>query len=89
LLVLGFAVFASEAYGAAVPTAPAPAVPTEIRSRAVAVEGGSYTAVDAAGLASMLQSKNFLLINVHIPYEGEIDRTDLFIPYNEIEAQLP
>jgi rhodanese-related sulfurtransferase len=29
---------------------------------------------------------------VHIPYEGEIEGTDLFIPYNEIEQnvdQLP
>jgi len=33
----------------------------------------------------MLQDKDFTLINVHIPYAGEIPQTDLFIPYNEIE----
>jgi rhodanese-related sulfurtransferase len=27
-----------------------------------------------------------LVINVHIPYEGEIAGTDLFIPYDEIAA---
>ena len=50
--------------------------------------GGSYTDVGAAGLAAMLQNKDFLLINVHIPYEGEIEGTDLFIPYNEVETNL-
>ena len=54
----------------------------------VHVEGGSYTNVNAAGLNAMLKNKDFLLINVHIPYEGEIEQTDLFIPYNEIEQNL-
>lgn len=49
---------------------------------------GSYTDVDPSGLASMLESKDFRLINVHVPYEGEIDRTDSFIPWDEIDAQL-
>src|SRR4030042_3540940 len=51
-------------------------------------EGGSYTNVNPVALAMMLKNKDFLLINVHIPYEGEIDKTDLFIPYNEIEQNL-
>ena len=54
----------------------------------VQVEGGNYTNVNAAGLKAMLKNKDFLLINVHIPYEGEIEHTDLFIPYNEIEQNL-
>jgi rhodanese-related sulfurtransferase len=54
----------------------------------VPVEGGAYTDVDAAGLAALLTAKSFPLINVHIPYEGEIDRTDLFIPFDQIEANL-
>ena len=35
-------------------------------------------------LNTMLQSRDFPLINVHIPYEGEIPGTDAHIPYNEI-----
>lgn len=54
----------------------------------MAVEGGAYFEVDAAGLAAMLKSKDFLLINVHVPYAGEIEPTDLFIQYDQIEANL-
>lgn len=36
----------------------------------------------------MLENKDFLLLNVHITYEGEIQGTDLFVPYNEIEQKL-
>jgi len=50
--------------------------------------GGSYTNIDPSGLALMLKNKDFLLINVHVPYEGEIDKTDLFIPYDKIEQNL-
>ena len=43
-------------------------------------------------LNAMLKNKDFTLINVHIPYQGEIPGTDVHIPYNEIEKyadQLP
>ena len=36
----------------------------------------------------MIAQKDFVLINVHTPYEGEIPETDLIIPYNLIEMQL-
>jgi rhodanese-related sulfurtransferase len=35
----------------------------------------------------MLQQKDFVLINVHTPYQGEIPQTDLLIPYNKIESR--
>lgn len=54
----------------------------------VAVDSGSYTDVSVNGLAVMLENKNFPLINVHIPYEGEIEGTDEFVPFDEIETNL-
>jgi len=57
-------------------------------TRRVPVEGGAYIDVSPAGLASMPQGKRFPLINVHIPYEGEIEGTDRFIPFDQVEANL-
>ena len=36
----------------------------------------------------MLDNKDILLVNVHIPYAGEISGTDDFVTYNEIEANV-
>lgn len=36
----------------------------------------------------MLGAKDFVFINVHIPYAGEIVQTDAFIPYNEVEQNI-
>ena len=47
-----------------------------------------YANITPQQLYSMLDKKDFLLVNVHIPYEGEIEKTDLFIPYDEIEKNL-
>ncbi len=63
--------------------------PGEIRGTA---GKGSYTNVEAKGLKQMLDHKNFTLVNVHVPYVGEIAQTDVFIPYNDVDqkmSQLP
>lgn len=59
------------------------------------VAGGSYTNVEAKTLKQMLANKsldrdlrNFVFVNVHIPYEGEIDKTDAFVPYDQVEQKI-
>jgi rhodanese-related sulfurtransferase len=54
----------------------------------VQVSGGSYRNIASEQLWTMLQKKDFVLIDVHIPYEGEVPQTDLFIPYNDIDRNL-
>jgi rhodanese-related sulfurtransferase len=54
----------------------------------VAVNGGSFVRITPAELQSMLQDKDFPLINVHIPFEGEIEGTDSHLPYDEILQRL-
>jgi rhodanese-related sulfurtransferase len=52
----------------------------------------AYTDVSPSELATMLESKDFVFVNTHVPYEGEIEQTDLFLPYDqaaELVDQLP
>jgi rhodanese-related sulfurtransferase len=54
----------------------------------VEVPGGAYTNVVALEMKNMLEAKDFFFVNVHIPYEGEIARTDAFIPFDKVEQQF-
>lgn len=49
---------------------------------------GGWTKIDAATLDQRLQNEEVYLVNVHVPYEGEIPGTDAFIPYDQITAHL-
>ena len=58
----------------------------DVAGERIKVDGGSYTNVDSQDLNTMLNNKDFVLINVHIPYAGNIRQTDLSIPYDQITA---
>ena len=68
--------------------------PEEIIGDKIDVEGGAYFSVDADELNTMLKNKDFVFINVHIPFEKNIAGTDLSIAYDQINtpenlSQLP
>ena len=54
----------------------------------IAVSGGEYQDISTAELKTMLENKDFVFVNVHIPFEGDIPDTDLSIPYDEISQHL-
>lgn len=60
----------------------------EVVGKQVNVNGGSYTDISVAELQTMLADKDFSLVNVHIPFEGNIASTDLSIPYDQIAQNL-
>ena len=57
-------------------------------TQVVPVDGGSYTDVSVAGLEAMLQNKDFELVNVHVPYAGEIEQTDAFVPFDQVDQNI-
>ena len=59
-----------------------------VTGETVSAAGGSYQNVTPTELRTMLESKDFVLVNVHIPFAGNIPGTDVSIPYNEIEQNL-
>jgi rhodanese-related sulfurtransferase len=62
--------------------------PAEVSGQKVSVSGGTYTDVSADQLQLMLENKDFMFINVHIPFAGNIAGTDASIPYDQIEQNL-
>lgn len=59
-----------------------------VTGETVSIAGGTYQNVTPTELQTMLNNKDFVFVNVHIPFAGTIPDTDLFIPYNEIEQNL-
>ena len=47
-----------------------------------------FTDITVAQLEDRLPNKDFTLVNVHIPFAGNIPQTDVSIPYNEIAQNV-
>jgi len=60
----------------------------EVNERQSPIPEETYTDITIAELQTMLANKDFIFVNVHIPFEGNISGTDLSIPYDEIEKNL-
>lgn len=61
--------------------------PAILQAQEQASEQG-FAILKSTELAVMLQEKDFVFVNVHVPYEGEIANTDVFIPYDRIADNL-
>jgi rhodanese-related sulfurtransferase len=64
-------------------------VTTGYLGQVVPVEGGGqYLDILPLELMAMLEGKDFYFVNVHVPYEGEIEQTDAFVPFDQVAAKL-
>ena len=52
------------------------------------VDGGSYRVVSAQELQTLLENKDFTMVNVHTPWQGDIPKTDLRLAYDQIGENL-
>ena len=52
------------------------------------MNGTPYRVVSVQELQSMLETKDFTMINVHTPWEGDIPQTDLRLAYDQIDGNL-
>ena len=78
MLVLGFVILLTACQSA----------PAAVSGQEVQVTGGVYRNVTVNELNNMLKNKDFVLVNVHIPFAGNIAGTDLSIPYDTIAENL-
>ncbi|HET9769991.1 MAG TPA: rhodanese-like domain-containing protein [Acidimicrobiia bacterium] len=51
-----------------------------------AVAAEPYARHDPATFEERMKNEQAFVVNVHIPYEGELDGTDAFIPYDKIKG---
>jgi phage shock protein E len=78
-LVVGWALLSNRSNAASTTGEPAGTV--------VQANGGHWTNISPDTLATMLEHKDFTLLNVKTPYIGEISGTDLYIPYTDVAAR--
>ena len=62
-------------------------IPSNV-GKEVTTDNGNYRVVTVQELQTMLEKKDFTMVNVHIPFQGNISQTDLQLAYDEIEQNL-
>jgi len=56
--------------------------------KVIQVDQGSYIDISVPEFQKMIENKDFTLVNVHIPFEGDLPKTDLSIAYDTIGQNL-
>jgi rhodanese-related sulfurtransferase len=84
IAMMGLSLAACQSSTAGQPTQAMPATVGKL----VKLQDGTYIDISVAELQGMLAKKDFKLINVHIPFEGNLPDTDLSIPYDQIDKNL-
>ena len=60
----------------------------EAVGKVIKTDKGQYTDISVKELETMLKQKDFVFVNVHIPFEGNLPQTDVSIPFDQIDQHL-
>lgn len=87
-LILGLCVLMAACSSAPVVTPTAEQAPLSAATEPSVANAAEYRAMSVDEFASILESpaKPYTIVNVHIPYEGEVPNTDMNVAYNDMEA---
>ena len=88
LTVFTFLIFALVLTACKASTTPTSDLPTKEIGKVIKVDGGSYKDISPNDLHNLMENKDFTLVNVHIPFEGNLPKTDLSIPFDTIGQNL-
>lgn len=69
-------------------TACGPLATSDPQGTEVTVAGGTYTEIGVDQLLPLLEDDRYTLVNVHVPFEGNIPGTDVSIPFDAVEQNL-
>ena len=58
---------------------------TAFTEKGWSMDAVGYKNISVDQFIKMMDHKNFILINVHVPYRGEIADTDLLLPFHAID----
>lgn len=59
---------------------------SEAAGETITTGEGSYTRVGPEALRGFIGEREPLVVNTHVPYEGELPATDRFVPYDRISG---
>jgi rhodanese-related sulfurtransferase len=59
-----------------------------LSSPSASEQNKGYTNISVTDLNESLKNKDFTMVNVHVPFIGNLPKTDLSIPYDQIDQNL-
>ena len=61
---------------------------SQVPTATIPMNTDGYIGVSGGQLPDMLRERDRVLVDTHVPYEGELPQTDQFIPFVDVAGHL-